>query len=281
MSLLKKIFSFAGHDINILSFVDKHGETWMLANPFAEILGYKKPHSAVSSRVSGNNQNEYWFIKKGKDFDQGDPAMKIHPNSKFINKQGLYELIMKSRLPNAVEFQMWVMEEVLPQLDKKGAYFMKEAPPLQQAQMNIVHKIVEGEDATWCTEKIHLLEKNNALMERNDELSRNLISQMEKVLALQPLIVKVPRDDRQFHHLEIYKMPWDIEGYHCYQGVRAQRKSINKLRPKGGELVAAFKTPNAINSFNKIKENIDCLAKHNRIICRLDTNDFIDVINNS
>ncbi|SEQ65170.1 BRO family protein [Basfia succiniciproducens] len=40
----------------------------------------------------------------------------------FINEPNLYRIIFKSRKAEAVEFQNWVFEEVLPQIRKTGKY---------------------------------------------------------------------------------------------------------------------------------------------------------------
>lgn len=41
---------------------------------------------------------------------------------KFIPESDLYRLVMSSKLPDAVRFQDWVCEEVLPQIRKTGGY---------------------------------------------------------------------------------------------------------------------------------------------------------------
>ena len=42
--------------------------------------------------------------------------------AKFIPEGDIYRLIMKSKLPNAEKFEIWVMDEVLPTIRKHGAY---------------------------------------------------------------------------------------------------------------------------------------------------------------
>lgn len=44
----------------------------------------------------------------------------------IISESGLYRLVMKSRLPQAEEFQDWVEGEVLPTLRKQGYYIDNE-----------------------------------------------------------------------------------------------------------------------------------------------------------
>jgi len=52
----------------------------------------------------------------------------------FINESNLYRLIVKSKLPQAEQFEKWVFEEVLPSIRKHGAYMTDQA--LEQAVTN-------------------------------------------------------------------------------------------------------------------------------------------------
>nr|AXS01075.1 bro b [Spodoptera frugiperda granulovirus] len=45
-----------------------------------------------------------------------------HPHTVFISEAGVYALIMRSRLPEAIKFQEWLFEEVLPTLRRTGQY---------------------------------------------------------------------------------------------------------------------------------------------------------------
>lgn len=43
-----------------------------------------------------------------------------------VNESGLYQAVMKSRLPSAEGFQDWVTDEVLPSIRKHGVYMTEE-----------------------------------------------------------------------------------------------------------------------------------------------------------
>lgn len=49
-----------------------------------------------------------------------------NPNKTIISEPGLYKLIMRSRKPEAKEFQRWVTHEVLPSIRKHGAYMAQQ-----------------------------------------------------------------------------------------------------------------------------------------------------------
>lgn len=43
-------------------------------------------------------------------------------NANFVNKDGLYDVILGSRKPNAKKFRKWITSEVLPSIRKQGYY---------------------------------------------------------------------------------------------------------------------------------------------------------------
>jgi len=44
-------------------------------------------------------------------------------NANFVNEDGLYDVILDSRKPEAKKFRKWITSEVLPSIRKHGAYF--------------------------------------------------------------------------------------------------------------------------------------------------------------
>lgn len=82
---------------------------YVLANDVARALGYKRPADAISSHCKGSVKHRY--LTNGGEQE-----------AKFIPEGDIYRLIMKSKLPNAEKFEIWVMDEVLPTIRKHGAY---------------------------------------------------------------------------------------------------------------------------------------------------------------
>lgn len=85
------------------------GEAIFIASEIAEFLGYADPDQAIH--------------KHCKDI------RKIAKNDGFqtryvlaIGEPDLYRLIIRSKKPEAQEFERWVMEEVLPQVRRTGKY---------------------------------------------------------------------------------------------------------------------------------------------------------------
>lgn len=96
-----------------------------------------------SLRALTNMAGEPWFVLKDcmSILDLGNPTetVKMFDDDEFsttevidsigrrqqayiISEPGLYRLVMRSRKPEAKEFQRWVTHEVLPSIRKHGAY---------------------------------------------------------------------------------------------------------------------------------------------------------------
>ena len=67
-------------------------------------------------------------------------------NTTLINEDGLYDVILDSRKPEAKKFRKWITSEVLPSIRKTGKY-EKEITPSQQL-LNQAQVLVEIEQQT-------------------------------------------------------------------------------------------------------------------------------------
>lgn len=91
--------------------VEQGGEPWFVGNEVARILGYSQAAKAVREDVKDNH-------KGVSEMDTPGGRQKII----IIDEAGLYGLVMRSKLPQAEEFQEWVTAEVLPAIRKTGGY---------------------------------------------------------------------------------------------------------------------------------------------------------------
>lgn len=102
-------FDFKGALLRTLT--DKAGEPWFVAKDACDILGIDTNHlreALDDDEITNLRNSEVW--------NQPGRAPLI------ISEPGLYKLIMRSRKPDAKEFQRWVTHEVLPQIRKTGGY---------------------------------------------------------------------------------------------------------------------------------------------------------------
>lgn len=102
-------FDFKGAPLRTLT--DKAGEPWFVAKDVCDILGTdtRDLHKILESDEITNVDSIHIAQNGGK-----APLI--------ISEPGLYRLVMKSRKPEAKEFQRWVTHEVLPSIRKTGGY---------------------------------------------------------------------------------------------------------------------------------------------------------------
>ena len=91
--------------------VEQGGEPWFVGKDVADALGYSNPRDALANHVKEHHKNTV-AIRDGIG----------NPNKTIIDEAGLYSLVMRSKLPQAEEFQEWVTAEVLPAIRKTGGY---------------------------------------------------------------------------------------------------------------------------------------------------------------
>lgn len=102
-------FDFRGAALRTLT--DEAGELWFVAKDVCDILGTdtRDLHKILESDEITNVDSIHIAQNGGK-----APLI--------ISEPGLYRLVMKSRKPEAKEFQRWVTHEVLPSIRKHGGY---------------------------------------------------------------------------------------------------------------------------------------------------------------
>lgn len=126
---MNDIVAFSFDQAQIRTITDADGEPWFVARDIATALGYADTVKAVSTHC-----------KKAKSLiDMGaanrppkqNQVLTLDPQTKLIPESDVYRLTMRSALDSAARFQDWLVEEVLPQIRKTGAY----AANLTPAQM--------------------------------------------------------------------------------------------------------------------------------------------------
>ena len=88
-----------------------NGKEYFPATKVASILGYTNPRKAVRDHCVGSERFVHPLLTDGGT-----------QNVEFIDEGNLYRLIIKSKLPQAQQFERWVFDEVLPMIRKTGMY---------------------------------------------------------------------------------------------------------------------------------------------------------------
>lgn len=194
-----------------------------------------------SLRALTNMAGEPWFVLKDcmSILDLGNPTetVKMFDDDEFsttevidsigrrqqayiISEPGLYRLVMRSRKPEAKEFQRWVTHEVLPSIRKHGAYMTQQT--LDKALTSPDFLIQLATKLKEEQEKVKELEpKAQALDDFTNVEDRLLVRDAAKVLsnAGTPIKEKQLREWMADHNW-IFKSggSWRATAAHCAAG---------------------------------------------------------------
>lgn len=119
-----EIVLFTHEKFGEIGVIFEDGNPLFPAAECAKILGYEKPNNAIS-RHCPHSLKRGVGVKTGIK-SNGEAAYQTVQKI-FIPEGDLYRLIMRSKLPEAVEFESWVCDQILPSLRKHGTYFTPEA----------------------------------------------------------------------------------------------------------------------------------------------------------
>ena len=151
--------------LDILMIEDK---PYFPATECAHVLGYKDPAKAIRMHCKG--------VDKMATPSAGGIQMK-----NFIPEGDLYRLIIRSKLPAAERFEMWVFDEVLPSIRKHGAYISTETLEDILRDRHCMDKLVN--DLKLERNKTVVLESRSAaLTEENAALEELAVELAPKAL---------------------------------------------------------------------------------------------------
>lgn len=107
-------FDFKGAALRTLT--DEAGEPWFVLKDCMNILDLGNPTETVKMF----DEDEFSTAEVIDSIGRRQQAY-------IISEPGLYRLVMRSRKPEAKEFQRWVTHEVLPQIRRTGGYIPTDA----------------------------------------------------------------------------------------------------------------------------------------------------------
>ena len=125
--------------------LDNSCNIWFKFITISNLLNYKSRKDALRDLISKENKKKLKEIKTLK-------KIKEHPNTIYINESGLYNFLIRSRMKKAIDFQLWLSNDVLPKLRKQGKYELDKKVKYKLKNLN---------------KKIKLLEDNNKLLKNN------------------------------------------------------------------------------------------------------------------
>ena len=129
---------FENKKLNVSIRTVRRGEEVLLyAKDMAESLGYMKPRNVVGAHVWNENKV---ILDAPRTRPELGRQWNFKPNTIFLTEPGVYQLIFKSNIPSASEFQRWMFKEVLPSIRKTGSYGLPEPKPLNGNQLKLINE---------------------------------------------------------------------------------------------------------------------------------------------
>lgn len=137
---MNQIQKFNFKNINEISVLHYNEKPYFFPSEIGNVLGYSNlAHSIIMS--SGMIKDIDYLVFKGHELKDLKALQSELNNTDFvtsnqnsytlITESGLYNLIFKSTKPDAIQFRVWVTNEVLPSIRKHGMY----ATPITVDQM--------------------------------------------------------------------------------------------------------------------------------------------------
>lgn len=138
------------NDTSIRMALDDQKNVWFVADDICKLLGYKNTTKAIadhcrkvydSKDLDGTNE-----LAKKITVDLGDRKRAMIA----INEPDLYRLIMRSNMPEARNFERWVVEDVLPQIRKTGKYAVRRKIQFENPEDQAKFEAAKAELASQC-----------------------------------------------------------------------------------------------------------------------------------
>lgn len=173
MKIVTKTFTFGAKSIKLFIVVaveNNSEETTFVysGHAVAMCLGYKLPRKAIRDNTIPRWRTTWKEMEK-KGISGVEKKIKIElppnwqPNTVFLKEAGVYALIMRTKRPEAEQFQQWLFEEVVPEL-RRSEFFPR---PIQSVSKDEPTISLEEEPVISLVQladmKLKLLEERNAL----------------------------------------------------------------------------------------------------------------------
>lgn len=109
---MNSLSKFIFNDCEIRTLLNEDGIIECVAKDVAVALGYKDTINAIKRHCNKDGVAKRHLI------DSKGRTQLVQ----CINEPNIYRLIAHSKLPNAVKFEKWIYEEVIPSIRKNGGY---------------------------------------------------------------------------------------------------------------------------------------------------------------
>lgn len=193
----------------VRTVMDERGERWFCLKDICDILGIVNSRN-LNKRIPEAHVDTVYTSMNGAFQENGVQSVRQIPVT-YVNEAGLYLAIGNSRKPEAKEFMLWVFSEVLPTLNRKGYYIMKNKP--------------ENEILMELQNKVNSLENDFSYMNDMNKLRNETINNYAKKngYLLYPKLTKL-LEKEAIYEAKKYKEEYDDmpravygDGFVCFR----------------------------------------------------------------
>lgn len=117
------------------------GEPWFVAGDVAGVLGYSA--TAAMTRSMDDDEKGVQILHT----PGGDQQVTV------ISEPGLYDAILRSRVPGAQQFKRWIKHEVLPTIRQSGSYAVQPRHSLPQTYAEALRELADTAERAEAAER--------------------------------------------------------------------------------------------------------------------------------
>ena len=157
------------------------GKPMFAGRDIAKALGYANTNEAISRHCKGIAKHEGVSITVNQ---YGQETKQLNEMA-FIPEGDVYRLIVKSKLPSAEKFELWLFDEVIPEIRQTGSYVVDSDNARINTARKIAGKISDPEVLNYIKD---LFGEMAELSKANETLSLQVKEDRPKVEAYEKFL---------------------------------------------------------------------------------------------
>ena len=170
---------------SVRTLVDEYDEKWFCLSDICHILDIRDTYTVAKRIPEPYTVSNRVGVQTGIKTD-GTPAIQ-YMDMTFVNQSGMFLAIGKSRKPEAEKFMLWIFDEVLPSLNKRGYYIMSNKTREEVIQ-ELQEEVATLRDRVDYLTKIEIVHKETVIgyaSRNNIPLTPKLIKKLEAKAILE------------------------------------------------------------------------------------------------
>ena len=102
MSIIEKVFKYEETELSVIKCKD---DMWFRGKMLVEVSGYSNPLKAIHTHIDSEDKKEMSELVYKGGAQNGHPFRNVQRGTIFVNKSGLFALILRSQLESARTFK--------------------------------------------------------------------------------------------------------------------------------------------------------------------------------